>query len=399
MKTLRHILSLLALWFSVSASAKPVDISFEFLGYPLHLKADTELFNKEPVALSEESFHQWFSRQLTPEQDELVGNLLELKEKFKLDDWLYYQLIRRAAGSISPKARDYTLYTLCKWFLLTRSGYDASIKTDGSRILFYVRTDDNIYNIPYYTKEGRQYVCLNYHDYGNQIDFAASIFRESGLPVPNSCKPFSYRITYLPAFNGNGWEEREIRFPYYQTDYHFRIRVNPEIKTMFANYPVMDYGASFNTPLSQETYRSLIPLLKENTRTMSIKAGVDYLMRFTRYAFMFKPDGENFGMEKRLTPEQTLLYAESDCEDRAALFFYLVKEIYNLPMIVLAYPKHVTIAVKFDKPVGRPVIYNGEKYSVCEPTPQQEDLAMGQLIPSLSKTRYEVVYAYQPSRQ
>jgi hypothetical protein len=60
---------------------------------------------------------------------------------------------------------------------------------------------------------------------------------------------------------------------------------------------------------------------------MTVKGGVDYLMRFTRYAFMFKPDAENFGSEKRLTPEQTLLYPESDCEDRAALFFCLVKEI------------------------------------------------------------------------
>ena len=119
-------------------------------------------------------------------------------------------------------------------------------------------------------------------------------------------------------------------------------------------------------------------------------------MRFTRYAFLFKTDSENFGDEKRLSPEQTLLYPESDCEDRAALFFYLVKEIYNLPMIVMAYPRHVTIAVKFDKPVGRPIIYNGEKYSVCEPTPQQEDLAIGELLPSLSKAGYEVVYAYQP---
>ncbi|MEI2740451.1 MAG: hypothetical protein V9F01_16890 [Chitinophagaceae bacterium] len=62
-----------------------------------------------------------------------------------------------------------------------------------------------------------------------------------------------------------------------------------------------------------------------------------------------------------MSPEQTLLYEQSDCEDRAALFFCLVKEIYNLPMIVLAYPEHVTIAVKFNKPVGTPIIYNGHK--------------------------------------
>jgi hypothetical protein len=93
------------------------------------------------------------------------------------------------------------------------------------------------------------------------------------------------------------------------------------------------------------------------------------------------------------------LYDQSDCEDRAALFFYLVKEIYDLPMIVLAFPKHVTIAVKFDKPIGKPIIYNGIEYSVCEPTPQKQDLLLGQLLPDLRKMDYQVAYAYTPQNK
>ncbi len=100
--------------------------------------------------------------------------------------------------------------------------------------------------------------------------------------------------------------------------------------------------------------------------------------------------------EKRLTPEQTLLYDNSDCEDRAALFFYLVKEIYNLPMILLVYPQHVTTAIRFDKPVGKPILYNGEKYSVCEPTPQKTTLLVGQLPRALRNINYEIGYAYHP---
>lgn len=119
-------------------------------------------------------------------------------------------------------------------------------------------------------------------------------------------------------------------------------------------------------------------------------------MRFTRYAFLFEKDTEIFGNEKRLSPEETLLYEQSDCEDRAALFFYLVKEIYNLPMIVLVYPRHVTIAVQLDKPVGNPIVYKGKKYSICEPTPQKQDLRIGQRIPALSNTPYEIAYAYNP---
>ena len=122
-------------------------------------------------------------------------------------------------------------------------------------------------------------------------------------------------------------------------------------------------------------------------------------MHFTLYAFLFKTDSENFGAEKRLTPEQTLLYDESDCDDRAALFFYLVKEIYNLPMIVLDYPEHVTVAVKFSKAFGKPIVYNGDKYSVCEPTPQRTDLRIGKLLSALTKEPYTISYVYNPKEK
>ena len=132
---------------------------------------------------------------------------------------------------------------------------------------------------------------------------------------------------------------------------------------------------------------------------MNVTNGVDYLMRFTRYSFLFEKDTLVFGREKRLSPEETLLYDQSDCEDRAALFFYLVKEIYNLPMIVLSYPNHVTVAVSFDKPIGKPIMYNGSPYYVCEPTPQKKDLDIGRSIPGLEKEGFEVVYAYQPNKK
>jgi hypothetical protein len=219
------------------------------------------------------------------------------------------------------------------------------------------------------------------------------------INFPEPLKGFSYKITRLPDFKQEEYTEKEILFPFYQSNYRHKIKVNTQVKTIFANYPVVDYESYFNIPLSNTTYESLIPSLRMNLKGMSVKSGVDYLMRFTRYAFQFEADSIAFGDEKRLSPEQTLLYEKSDCDDRAALFFYLVKEIYNLPMIVMAYPQHVTVAVKFDKPVGKSILYNGEKYTVCEPTPQQQDLNIGQLPDHLNRSLYEVVYAYIPVKK
>jgi hypothetical protein len=372
------------------------NVRFDFYGNTIELRLDSSSFTDFKGPLSAQSIQSFYEKISSTDYEPIIKTLISYKEQHQLDDWLFYQLIRKTAQNISPKAENYQRYTLYKWFLLTKSGYDATLSIAGDQLLFYVHSDENIYNIPYRIRDGKQYVCLNYHDYGGNIDFEKNKFSEVVIHVPEAMNAFSYKVTQLPNFRPGDYLEKDIRFNYNQNDYQFKVKLNPQIQTIFANYPVVDYESYFNIPLSNETYGSLIPLLKKNIKRMNTKNGIDYLMRFTRYAFLFEPDSENFGNEKRLSPEQTLLYEHSDCEDRAALFFYLVREIYNLPMIVLVFPKHVTIAVKFDKPVGKPIMYNGDQYSVCEPTPQKQDLQVGQLAPELRKASYEVAYVYTP---
>lgn len=375
----------------------PRDIRFDFFGNVISFRLESNAWVDFNSKLSKESVLEYYQQMTNAGYQPVIKALADYKQTRKPDDWLFYQLIRKTVQQLSPKAENYHRYTLYKWFLLTQSGYDAILGITSDKILFYVQSDENIYNIPFRISEGKQYVCLNYHDYGN-IDFARNLFLEVRPPVELKKKGFTYRVTQLPEFKPEDYQEKDIRFTYYDHEYQFKVKLNPQIQSIFANYPVVDYSYSFNIPLSKETYESLIPSLRKNVKGLSVKNGVDYLMRFTRYAFLYEKDSDNFGKEKRLTPEETLLYERSDCEDRAALFFYLVKEIYNLPMIVLSYPTHVTVAVQFDKPIGHPIIYNGKKYYICEPTPQKEDLRMGETLPSLSKTAYEIAYVYNPVR-
>lgn len=392
------ILSLLfatIMYVALPQTSPQPTIQFDFCGAAIQFDFNRTIRQEVQGPLSPQSIQAFYTNVNNGYYQPVINALLAYKMKYRPDDWLFYQLIRKTAQYISPKADDYVRYTLYKWFLLTQSGYDAILALSGDRILFYIRCDENIYNIPTRVNKGKQYVCLNYHDYGN-LDFKKDIFTVVDLAVPNAQTTFSYKIKQLPVFNPADYQEKDLHFTYYDNDYHFKVKLNPQIKTLFTNYPTVDYEAQLNIPLSRETYQSLIPLLRKNVKRMSTKNGVDYLMRFTRYAFLFETDSRNFGTEKRLSPEQTLLYEQSDCEDRVALFFCLVKEIYNLPMIVLSYPQHVTIAVQFNKPMGKPIIYNGNKYSVCEPTPQKEDLPIGHLLASLRKSSYEVVYHYNP---
>jgi hypothetical protein len=381
----------------VSASRK--QIGFEFYGDSLKFNIDSiETIHFDPKNVNEETIIAFYNKANSLHYRPLVNHLLYYKEKNKLDDWFFYQLIRKTAQQLCPKQENFELYTLYKWFLLSKSGYDAQLAICANKLLFYARSDDNIYDIPFYKKDDKQYVCLNYHDYGSKIDFKNLSFFSVNIPVDEANKSFSYRVTKMPDFDTTHYAEKDLQFQYDNKNYTFKVMVNPEVQNIFVNYPVVDYEAYFNIPLSKRTYNSLIPELKNAVKGMNQKKGVDYLMRFAREAFAYQNDQAAFGKEKRLSPEQTLLYNTSDCDDRAALFFALVKEIYNLPMIVLLYPKHVTIAVQFEKSIGKPILYKDKKYYVCEPTPQATDLSVGQQDPKLRNTPYEIAYEYSPTK-
>ncbi len=379
-----------------SISQQKDNLSFQFLGNVLTI--DNNPFNglKYSSTLSLSSMHDFYDQLNAADYQPIINKLLDHKNNQGLDDWLYYQLIRKTAQQLSPKAENYFSYTLYKWFLLTKSGYDAILRISNDKMLFYVQSDEVIYNIPFTYQRDKQYVCLNYHDYSFSIDFQNERFWNVEFNIPGEKRSFTYKVNRLPEIRLDDYIDKQIGFNYSQQQYLFTLKVNPEIKNLFTNYPAADYSNQFAIPLSKQTYNSLIPQLKDVVRPMTVLNGVDYLMHFTRYAFLFEKDTVIFGREKRLSAEETLLYDQSDCEDRAALFFYLVKEIYNLPMIVLAYPNHVSVAIKFDKRVGKPIVYNGTSYYVCDPTPQKKDLQLGQVLPQLKNETFEVAYTHNP---
>jgi hypothetical protein len=318
----------------------------------------------------------------------------ETKRDMELSDWLTYQLIRKCANVISPKSTDFNVYTLTKANLLENLGYAPLVGWNGKSFLLYIKTNDEIFNLPIKLFQGENYVCINYHDfnYAESLPFASlklrSLNNENG-------KQFRFSIASIPALPQDKVTEKILQFQYKSRSYAIPVMVNQEMRNYFTNYPVTSYASQFNIPINNITSASLINNLKVKLKNLPVKKGVELLMYFTRTAFDFANDTEVFGREKRLSPEETLLYEKSDCEDRAALFYYLVKEIYNLPMIVLSYPDHVNVGVELDGK-GYTINYDNKSFTVCEPTPQKKNLPLGKIQTARKKNHYEIAYAYNP---
>ncbi|MCX6186567.1 MAG: hypothetical protein NTU43_06155 [Bacteroidetes bacterium] len=369
---IRILILLTATWMifhSTSSCAQwnKQQLNIDFYSDSIEIPVDHSLFIEFNKPLSDANIKDFYSSVNASQYVETVQSLLKYKQNHNLNDWFYYQLVRKVVQQISPKDDNYYRYTLYKWFVMAKSGYDVHLAIGGQQLLFYIRSDENIYDIPFYVKNNKQYVCLNRHDY-IKTDFEKLTVLEVEIAIAKAVNAFSYKISQLPDFKSNTYAEKDIHFDYHENAYEFKIKINPQLNTIFANYPVVDFDSYFNIPLSKETYSSLILTLKSNLQGMSQKEGVEYLMDFTRYAFSYESDQDNYGKEKRLSPELTLLSDHSDCDDRVGLFFYLVKEIYNLPMITLLYPTHVT------------------------------SLSIGQISSELRKIPYQVVYEYNPNK-
>lgn len=387
------------LW-SISAKADAYDradkIRFSFLGkeYTMKIQELPEEFSNSHNSATGFSKTTNF---LDTYCADIIPELSTIRDGLHLSDWHFYQLIRKVSQQLIQKEKDYWGYTYCKWFFLARSGFNPVLCNIDNKLLLYIKSNSIIYNIPIKMIEGNQYVCMNYHDYNYDIPIekiTPQIIQQSFI---TNGKDFNYMISTMPDFPEEKYVNKTIEFKYKREKAKHEIKIFPEVKDYFINYPVTDYRFQFNIPLSKVTYSSLIPSLKLKLKEKTKEEGVEYIMFLVRNAFAYEADSLTYGREKRFSPEETLVSDWSDCEDHAGLFFSLVREVYDLPMIVLSYPGHVNVAVKLENPKGNTIKHNGSIYTICEPTPQKKVLYLGEMEKKLSKQQHEVVYEYTPT--
>ncbi len=172
---------------------------------------------------------------------EVFKALDQYRQSQQPDDWMYYQLVRRIAETFSPKANNYWQYTLYKFFLMYKSGYDPLLVINPSKIVFFIQSNDNIYNMLLRVRNNKNYICINYHDYAGQFDFENEQYQEISLIHQDAGqKAFSYRISKLPHFSKSDYISKRLNFSTQRNEYFFKIKIKNNLKTILKNYPIVD---------------------------------------------------------------------------------------------------------------------------------------------------------------
>jgi hypothetical protein len=135
--------------------------------------------------------------------------------------------------------------------------------------------------------------------------------------------------------------------------------------------PMTVFPIYFVSPISIEAQQVLHETFDEMKDRYTPTQFIGMLLRFVQTGFDYKTDDEQFGFEKYFYPEEVIGYPYCDCEDRSAMFAWLVQKYTNAKVIGLQYEGHVATAVWFGDDVkvkGDGFMYGGKKYYVCDPT-------------------------------
>jgi hypothetical protein len=302
---------------------------------------------------------------------EVLKALQQQRVRMQLGDWAFAQLAFRTGMRLVQN--DTNLARLVTWHFLIKSGYVARIGYNASHVYVLLNTNEMLYGASFFNFAGGKFYVL---DLGNgPAPRVGSIFTYN-KDHPDAKKPLSFLMSGLPILPDSDMK-RTLRFSYQNRTYEVRVDVNRNLVSFLSYYPQTQLNGYLDAEVPSAAMDALVEGLRPIVANRGEVESVNMILRFVQTAFEYKTDGDQFGREKWMFPEETLFYPYSDCEDRAILFAYLVRKLTPLDVVGLLYSDHVATAVKFSSYVaGDSRMYQGQRYVVSDPTYIGADVGM-----------------------
>ena len=390
---LRYItfgLLLFGMTASLEAAATTRSVSFDFYDQKLELSVPEDFVYTRQVRIEEMALRSLFREFERRPYQSLLKDLQTKASALQLNDWLFGQLVRQSLQAIYQKPAGDPLVEYSTYFLLAKSGFDVRLTYRDKLLHVNVYTTDLLYEIPLIQDGNRQYANISS---GIRVEnMGRSMYLLDQAPQANG-RAFSFLIKNWPALLLEN-EPRSVFFQYRGQAQELNIRYNPGVARLLKDYPLVDEHWYMEAPLSDALENSLIPQLRQLLEDKTQREALEFLVAFTRSAFVYKDDKDVFGVNKPMVADELFFYPFSDCEDRSALFYSLVKTLLQLPMIVIAYEDHLSIAVSAPGLMGDAVTYNGQVYVFCDPTGPQNSSEIGMIPPGYEDQTFEIIGSF-----
>lgn len=299
--------------------------------------------------------------------DEVAGVVNE----FGLNEWGYFCLLRSLSESMFTNINDRVLF--CFYMLRNEGNFKTRlargkesgkltllIALDNSKQVYsysFFKFDDNengSKKVKYYTVYGGGKAKEPVFSYSFCKQDASK--KEMMLDFTKNLNMGACDMTRTVQLT----KDRTITLPYNKAHVDY-----------FNDVPMTVFPIYFANPVSIEAQQVLQNSFNEMKDEYTPAQFIQMLLHFVQTGFEYKTDDDQFGYEKYFYPEEVLGYPYCDCEDRSAMFAWLVQKYTSAEVIGLQYEGHVATAVWFGDGVqvkGDGFMYGGKKYYVCDPT-------------------------------
>ena len=298
-----------------------------------------------------------------PQFDNLLFDCLEMRKKYQMSDWAYYQMLVALTNIFYGK--DTNEANLVLGFLFSQSGYKVRLARSENELQVLIASEHLIYNTPYIRIDEDKYYIFNDK---KLVSVCSAKYPKEGA--------MSLRINAAQNLAKDPSPERTITSRK-NPDFSFTITSNKNFMDFFDTYPPSCINDNFmtrwamyaNTPLEKEIKEQLINPMKEKLKGLSQKDVVQQMLWWVQTGFQYNYDENVWGRDRTFFGEETLFYPYCDCEDRSILLSHLVRDILGLNVILIYYPGHLAMAVNFTEEVnGDYIMYDNMKFVVCDPT-------------------------------
>lgn len=326
----------------------------------------------------------------------IIKEMDKFRTQLQLNDWGVYLLISQLADQIftDKQVNEKKVFIA---FMLTHAGYNVKLGRAGKGtgrearlhllIPFKTKVDEwktEIEGKTYYTWTGKD-------DDGLNMTYAATDDLYSYRKNMKMAKAdLDLAIKYVPLM-GSKTSQKAVssKSKYLQ---EVKITWTNSLTEFYDTYPCTILPIYANTPLSESTTKSLHQSFQPALDNMSKTEFVGELLFWFYHAFQYRLDE----VERPFFSEQTVKSLYNDCEDRAVLFARILKEIAGLDVVLVVFEgkdgkiSHVATGICFEEKVtGESKIYNGKKYTICDPSDKR--CAIGRTLDEYRDSKHEII--------
>lgn len=342
----------------ITIETKPKDLIFDFYGTKLGFDIPEGIKKANFYPQNQSGISNFFNMAASSEYEALLSEIKKVSKNMNLNDWGVYLLVTKISQTLFSTEDNAKLLS---WFIFNKIGYAVKIGLAKTHVVLMHYSQKTIYSTPNYNFGNKKYYVVA--NYAKEKVGRIFSYKEE---YPGSTKPLDLSLESLPILQEKT-ESKTLNFSQFGNSYSIPITYNKNIIDFMSTYPQADYETFFNAPIDSKTYSDLAASIKKFIDGKKASEAINFVLNFVQKSFKYERDDRQFGREKVMFAQETLYFDKSDCEDRAILFSYLVKELFHINVIGVKYQDHMATALYIPMD-GDSVTAESKKFVIADPT-------------------------------